>query len=270
MRALHNAGLQIGHTNIGEKCENVDLHSADSTIQAVVYTAVCEVEIVILTSCTKGIIPDMALNLVLASQSPRRRELLGFTAVPFTVQVADIDETPLASEDPVDYVRRLATAKAQAVAVNLDADAVVLGSDTIVVHNDVLLGKPSDAADATRMLTAIRGQTHQVVTAFAFVSHAETLLVSHETANLQIRAFTDAEIDAYIASGDPMDKAGAYAIQNNTFNPVETLNGCFSTVMGLPLCEVTLALRDLGFDPQDNFSLNDALECGCSAYAATS
>ncbi len=209
----------------------------------------------------------MSLKLVLASQSPRRKDLLAFTGLDFAIKIAAIDESALENEDPVAYVRRLAAAKAQAVADTLDADAVVLGSDTIVVYDNMLLGKPADAADAKRMLSMIRGQTHQVVTAFAFVTKSEALLVAHESADLVLRDFTDAEIDAYIASGDPMDKAGAYAIQNQEFKPVATLNGCFSGVMGLPLCQVTLALRDLGFDPQDNFSLTDLQECGCSNFA---
>jgi septum formation protein len=182
-------------------------------------------------------------KLVLASASPRRQDLVHRLGVAFEVAPSDIDETPLAGEPPVAYARRLAEAKARAAAQSR-ADGVVLAADTIVVLDDRLLGKPADAGEAVRFLRALRGREHQVITAVAVLDVGrDRLCLGHDCTRVWVRALSDAEIAAYVASGDPMDKAGAYAIQNTAFHPVERIEGSESNVIGLPL-ELTRALLD--------------------------
>jgi MAF protein len=187
-------------------------------------------------------------NLILASNSPRRRELLMLLEWPFEVLPADVDESQLPDENPVDYVSRLACEKARAVAEI--ASGVVLAADTIVVDGQELLGKPVDPADARKMLERLRGRTHQVYSGIALIDTRSGK--AHQgvcCTNVPMRAYSDAEVDAYIATGDPMDKAGAYAIQHPGFHPVEGLVGCYASVMGLPLCHLLVGLRALGFTP---------------------
>jgi len=182
--------------------------------------------------------------LILASQSPRRRALLAALGVAFTVDAADVDETPLPGEAPDALVCRLCRAKAQAVAVR-QPHAVVLAADTLVALDGRLLGKPADPAEATEMLAALRDRTHQVYTAVC-VAHAgeqhARLAISHVT----MRPYTDAEIAAYVASGDPLDKAAAYAIQHPLFSPVAGWTGCYTSIMGLPLWLVAEMLAQVG------------------------
>jgi MAF protein len=183
-------------------------------------------------------------NLVLASNSPRRRELLSLTGWKFNIQAANIDESQLPGEDPAAYVARLAEEKAKAAALMLASDSLVLGSDTIVVLDGQLLGKPTGPQDAANMLRRLRGRTHQVFTGLSIIS-----TVNGRTENelcvvdVPMREYSDLEISQYIASGDPLDKAGAYAIQNTAFSPVLNLSGCFASVMGLPLCHVARCLN---------------------------
>ena len=204
--------------------------------------------------------------LILASASPRRRELLAVLGLPFTVQTADIDESALPDEAPEPHARRLAETKARTVAARSD-EAVILAADTIVVQHGQILGKPGDAADARRMLRALRDAPHRVITAVA-VAQPQTLRVyphnsqdvlgsdkqtsrvlsASHTSRVAMRPYTDAEIDAYIASGDPMDKAGAYAIQNSDFAPVAHFDGCFASIMGLPLGVVAELLHRAGLE----------------------
>jgi MAF protein len=182
---------------------------------------------------------------ILASNSPRRSELLGLFGLPFEVHPADISENRYVAEAPVAYVRRLACQKAQAMAEA--QPGLVIAADTIVVDGDALLGKPVDILDAWRMLQQLRGRTHQVYTGIAIIDTPSGR--SYEDVcctNVPMRAYSDAEIDAYIATGDPMDKAGAYGIQNPGFHPVENLRGCFASVMGFPLCHLMVGLRALG------------------------
>ncbi len=176
-------------------------------------------------------------RLILASASPRRRELLGHLGLPFEVQPADVDETLRPGEAPATAVRRLATAKAAMLAV---PGAWVVGADTLVTADGGPLGKPSDAEEARAMLLRLRNRPHQVLTGVAVIGGGKTL-VSHTQTGVAMRGYTPEEIDAYIASGDPFDKAGAYAIQHPTFRPVKMINGCYCNVVGLPLA-VTLAL----------------------------
>lgn len=176
--------------------------------------------------------------LVLASASPRRRELLVQAGFEFIVEPASIPEDVHPGEDPVAYVTRLAREKAQKVAAQLgaqSADAVVLGADTTVVApNGEVLGKPSDGADAARMLRLLAGATHQVITGVAVVAAARVEVAS-EVTQVTMLAISDEEIAAYVATGEPMDKAGAYAIQGRAARWIPRIHGSYSNVVGLPL-----------------------------------
>ncbi len=190
------------------------------------------------------------LTLILASNSPRRRELLGWTGWRFTSAPADIDENPLPAESPMEHVERLAEAKARKAGESCPPDCVVLGADTIVVDGDEILGKPADAADAARILLRLRGRTHMVYTALALFRPVDgTLLKDRCMTAVPMRNYSTAEMEAYIATGDPLDKAGAYAIQHPGFHPVENFSGCFACVMGFPFCHLVRCLRKWGFHP---------------------
>ncbi|UFQ98406.1 Maf family protein [Pseudomonas wenzhouensis] len=186
-------------------------------------------------------------TLFLASASPRRRELLAQIAVPCVTQIASIDETPLPDEPATAYVERLAREKARAALLALDesADAVVLGADTAVVLEGQILGKPQDFADCSRMLRGLSGRTHQVMTAVALVS-AQREAAQVVCSEVTFRHLGDAEIAAYWASGEPADKAGGYGIQGLAAVFVSRLEGSYSAVVGLPLCETAQLLGDFG------------------------
>lgn len=167
--------------------------------------------------------------------SPRRRQLLRAFNLPFTAHTADIDETPRPGELPVDLVCRLSREKAQAVAGHYP-QAVIIAADTIVVFNGQILGKPADPAQAKAMLAEMSGRSHLVYSALTLMqAQTERLHTALSTTTVTMRPYTPAEIDAYIATGDPMDKAGAYAIQHPQFAPVAALDGCYAGVMGFPL-----------------------------------
>jgi septum formation protein len=178
--------------------------------------------------------------LILASSSPRRRELLSQIGVRFEVQSADLDETPHANEPPHAYVARLAVQKALAVA--LHGFQPVLGADTTVVLDEQILGKPRDANEARTLLNRLSGRTHKVCTAVALVQgvRQEVRVVETLVRFTKLRA---QEIDAYIATGEPMDKAGAYGIQGLGAVFVQELHGSYSNVVGLPLFETAALLR---------------------------
>jgi septum formation protein len=186
-------------------------------------------------------------TILLASNSPRRKQLLALGNWKFTVAVSDVDETQQANETPRDYVLRLAQAKALAVVEKAHPENIIIGSDTAVVDGNSILGKPKDGEDAARMLKQLRGHTHQVYTGVAFhrVSDGKMLTELCIT-DVPMRAYGDDEISAYIQTDDPLDKAGAYAIQHPGFQPVESMHGCYASVMGLPLCHVVRALQTLG------------------------
>ncbi|MFU8826484.1 MAG: Maf family protein [Brevefilum sp.] len=187
------------------------------------------------------------IKIILASNSPRRSELLALMNLAFEVRPADINEDQQPGEPPVDYVRRMACQKAQAIAA--DQAGLVIAADTIVVDEDVLLGKPADPAEARAMLVQLRGRVHQVYTAIAIVEPRSGQAVDDVCrTDVPMREYTDAEIEAYIVSGDPFDKAGGYGIQNADFHPVSGLQGCFASVMGLPLCHLAVGLRAFGID----------------------
>ncbi len=184
-------------------------------------------------------------TLYLASGSPRRRELLTQIAVPFLTQIAPIDENALPGESPIAYVERLALSKAQAglAALTDTADAVVLGADTAVVLDGRILGKPTDRADALATLSDLSGRTHEVLTAVALVSR-ERQMSRVVTSQVTFRALSQAEIEAYWASGEPQDKAGCYGIQGLAAVFVSQLQGSYSAVVGLPLCETAALLAE--------------------------
>lgn len=189
--------------------------------------------------------------LILASGSPRRRELLGALGVAFEVRPTDVDETPGADEAPVDLVRRLAVDKAQAgLATARETDVVVLAADTLVAAHGEVLGKPVDARDATRMLGLLSGTRHPVHTAVV-VAHragatAASMSVEVVTTWVTMRPLTAEEIAEYVATGDPMDKAGAYAIQEIGDRFVERIEGPFDNVVGLPMETARRLLVDAG------------------------
>jgi septum formation protein len=180
--------------------------------------------------------------LVLASSSPRRRELLTQAGFSFDVHPAHIPEEPYPGEEPIAYVTRLALEKAQVVYRELgDPQAVVLGADTTVTLDEHILGKPEDAADAARMLRLLSGRTHRVLTGVAVVSARHTEAAAEVTA-VSFRALTEEEIAAYIATSEPMDKAGAYAIQGRAARWIPHIEGCYFNVVGLPIARVCAML----------------------------
>lgn len=190
-------------------------------------------------------------KIILASNSPRRKELFSLFGWPFEIIPADINEDQLPGEPPKEYVARLACAKAEAVAS--ENEGLVIAADTIVVDGAQLLGKPQNEAEARQMLQQLRGRTHQVYTGIAIIepSTKQTFEDVSRT-DVHMRNYTDQEIDAYIATGDPMDKAGAYAIQHPGFHPVKEITGCYASVMGLPLRDLVVGLRQFGLEiPED-------------------
>ncbi|CAH0991066.1 dTTP/UTP pyrophosphatase [Sinobacterium norvegicum] len=187
--------------------------------------------------------------IYLASASPRRAELLQQAGVSFERVVADIDETPLDSESPRDYVERLALAKAVAVQSLIASSGrpmrPVLGSDTCVVIDGQILGKPVDQADATAMLTRLSSSQHQVMTSVAVVDHRQQQALVSIT-DVTFRAISASEISAYWHSGEPADKAGSYGIQGKGGLFVEHLSGSYTGVVGLPLAETEFLLQQFG------------------------
>ena len=179
--------------------------------------------------------------IILASQSPRRRELLATAGIPFSVRIKGVPEIRAAGELPRAYVRRLAREKAAAVA---EAGEVVLGADTVVVLGDALLEKPRDEAEARSMLALLSGREHTVITGIC-VLHPAGVIVEDESTRVCFARLTLEEIETYVASGEPMDKAGAYAIQGLASKFVERIEGCYFNVMGLPLSRVYRILKTL-------------------------
>jgi septum formation protein len=185
--------------------------------------------------------------LILASQSPRRKQLLTLAGWQFETRPADVDEQPGAPETPAVYVQRLARAKALEVARQTPLDWLVVAADTTVADGAAILGKPVDEAEAAAMLRRLRGRVHSVYTGLAvFRPVDQALLLDLCVTEVKMRLYSEAELRAYIASGDPLDKAGAYAIQHSGFNPVESLVGCYANVVGLPVCHLNRLLEQFG------------------------
>jgi len=203
--------------------------------------------------------------LILASNSPRRKQLLSLIRGDFRTSTAWVDESTQSEELPWEYVQRVAEKKACAVAdflkVPVLEDLVIIGADTTVVVEDnqllnhrtqgdkshlVILGKPKNDADAARMLYTLRGRSHHVFTGLVIIKPSNGMQI-RDLCDTEVfmRDYTDQEIRSYISSGDPFDKAGAYAIQHDGFQPAEKLEGCYANVMGLPLCHLTRIFRVL-------------------------
>jgi septum formation protein len=234
-------------------------------------------------------------TLILASNSPRRRELLALTGWTFDVRPAAIDETPRPAEPPDLYVSRMARSKGEAAAALSPAGRLVLAADTIVADGPELLGKPSGPEQAAGMLRRLGGRTHQVYTAITVIETGGGQAALHIAlrkapapqrvpilgtqqrvaadrccSNVPMRAYHEAEIAAYVATGDPLDKAGAYAIQHTGFHPVEHFSGCYASVMGLPLCHLARTMQQLGYAlPVDMAAACQAsLEYACPVSSA--
>ncbi len=207
------------------------------------------------------------MNLILASNSPRRRQLIALAGWDFIVSVSDVDESTRENESPMKYVLRLAETKARAVTAQ--PDQVILAADTAVVDGPDILGKPKDDADARRMLTQLRGRTHQVYTGVALLRMSDGLLLKDiGVTDVPMRNYSDEEMRAYVATGDPLDKAGAYAIQHAQFSPVASMDGCYASVMGLPLCHVVRLMKKMGVEPDANVPDNcqSLLEYECPVF----
>jgi septum formation protein len=175
--------------------------------------------------------------VILASASPRRKELLTQLGLKFEIIPAHIDESQLPGESPLDHVRRLAEEKGQAVA-RLYPGAIIISSDTIVLFEDRILGKPENKDDAYRILSKLSGMTHKVITAFSIMCIDKGWrIIEHEVTNVHFRQLSDKDIYDYIAGGSPMDKAGAYGIQDLKANFVDSIEGCFYNVIGFPVAK---------------------------------
>jgi septum formation protein len=183
------------------------------------------------------------VELILASQSPRRSELLTTAGLAFRARARPVEEVRAARESPRDYVRRLARAKAEA-AWERDCE-IVLGADTVVVVDEQVLEKPADAAEARTMLQALSGRTHVVITGVCLL-HAMGAVVDSESTRVHFVAMETSEIEEYVASGEPMDKAGGYAIQGLASKFIDRIDGCYFNVMGLPLALVYRHLKAIG------------------------
>ena len=185
------------------------------------------------------------MNLILASASPRRKELLGLFHIPFEIRVADIDETMDPEKAPFDEVARVSGLKA--AALNAAPDDVVVAADTIVVCEGKVLGKPRDEADAVAMLRLLSGRDHQVMTGVT-VRCGQNSRTFTEVTDIHFRELTEKEIHAYVASGEPMDKAGSYGIQGGAALFCTRMVGDYYNVMGLPVCRLGQVLREMAPD----------------------
>ncbi len=207
------------------------------------------------------VVLDMPMmRLILASASPRRRQLIALLGHPVAIVPADVDEAQITDPDPAANVIATAGLKADTVVRRLRTqgeatDTLVIGADTTVVLEGRMLGKPADAPAARAMLRSLRGQVHQVLTGLAVIQAESGRLVTDLCrVDVPMRAYTEAEIASYVASGDPLDKAGAYAIQHPGFRPVASLTGCYAGVVGLPLCHLARSLRRFGLTPAANLA----------------
>jgi septum formation protein len=212
----------------------------------------------------------LSAPLLLASNSPRRKEMLSWLGWTFRVQAQDVDESPLPGEHPSRYVCRLAYEKAVSARKSARPGEWVVAADTIVADGPELLGKPQDQGDARRMLEQLRGRVHQVYTALAILPVGESQPVQDLCCeDVAMRNYSGDEMDAYIASGDPLDKAGAYAIQHAGFRPVDSLDGCFACIMGMPLCHLARSLKKAGMPFQQDVSgiCQQNLDYTCPVHA---
>jgi septum formation protein len=206
--------------------------------------------------------PDIILGervepqLYLASNSPRRKELLSLLKWEYNHLPVEVDETPLINEDGTLYVQRISRSKVLSAVNRAGASGVIIAADTAVINSamdgkSAILGKPGSLREAVKMLRSLRGHEHQVITGVTLLRTDDGKMLgdSCQTA-VPMRNYRDDEIDDYVATGDPLDKAGAYAIQHSGFHPVEDLKGCYANVMGLPLCHLARSLRRFGIQPR--------------------
>ncbi len=185
-------------------------------------------------------------GLILASASPRRQQLFSLLGVPFTSLTADVEENRGHEEKPEEMVCRLSRAKAEAPTEGYP-ERLIVAADTIVVLDGQVLGKPADADEAAAMLQRLRGREHLVFSGLTALSPSTGQQVTElAQTTVWMRPYSDEEISLYVASGDPLDKAGAYAIQHQEFSPVTYIRGCYTSVMGLPLCHLMRTLSRLG------------------------
>ncbi len=192
-------------------------------------------------------VPLLSKGVLLASASPRRRQLFSLLGVPFTALRADVEENRRPGEKPEEMVCRLSQAKARALAEDYP-ERLIVAADTVVVLDDQVLGKPANAEEAADMLRRVRGREHLVLSGLTALSPSTGQQATELVRTMVwMRPYSDEEIAYYVASGDPLDKAGAYAIQHQGFNPVAYIQGCYASVMGLPLCHLAQALRRLGW-----------------------
>ena len=186
-------------------------------------------------------------RLILASRSPRRRFLIRYLQKPVSVQVADVDEESVTNPDPATNALRTAHLKAEAVNIPGETASIIIAADTVVTLGDEIFGKPGDDAEARQMLRRLRGRTHEVHTGIALLEKPSGRSENDvSTTHVTMRMYSDESIEKYVASGDPLDKAGAYAIQHRGFSPVARLQGCYTGVVGLPLCMLRSALEHFG------------------------
>ena len=185
------------------------------------------------------------MNIILASQSPRRRELLERMGLTFTVHAADIDEHTERALPPDKLVEAISREKAAAAAGDFDPDAIIIAADTVVALDGDVLGKPHGETEAKAMLARLSGREHQVFTGFT-VRRGDKVITRSERTLVKFRVLAPAEIEAYVATGEPMDKAGAYGIQNLGSLFVEGLQGDYFNVMGLPVCALGQVLKEFG------------------------
>ena len=211
-------------------------------------------------------------RLVLASSSPRRRAIIAALDIQVQVISSEVDEGPVRrNESPEKYVVRLSREKAIAVARSV-GDAVVLAADTSVVIGGAILGKPRDEVDATRMLRLLRGREHAVITGItALHTMSGRAVATYKCTRVVLRRYSAQELEDYVRSGQPMDKAGAYAVQDPVFRPATRLDGCYLNAVGLPLCEVVTSLKALGVSArirQDWQAPEQCVECPLAATAS--
>ena len=205
-------------------------------------------------------------RLVLASGSPRRRTLIAAFVTPVEAIAPAGEEGPPRPGEPAEgFVRRLSLAKAEEVAKEAGR-AIVLGADTTVVLDDQIIGKPASVSEATAILARLRGRTHRVVTGVTALDvESGRRLTSATSSEVAMRRYSDAEVEAYVGSGEPFDKAGAYAVQDALFHPAEGVAGCYLNVVGLPLCEVASLLSRLGAAVQTRPDWQPPAQCAdCS------
>jgi septum formation protein len=191
------------------------------------------------------------MKLILASSSPRRAEILREAGIAFEICAAEIDETVLPGETALEMVARLAGAKARAIAAQMDAgmhECIIVGADTTVELDDEILGKPRDAANAREMLARLSGRTHHVLTGIYLLRlPGDIVRAAVENSAVTFAPLSEADIDAYVASGEPLGKAGAYAIQGLAGRYIPKIEGCYFNVVGLPLARLYALLRELGW-----------------------